>query len=65
MARRTFSGSLVTEWPATQAWPPLGLSSVVRMRIVVVLPAPFGPMKPKTLPSSMLKCKSLSAVRPL
>ena len=31
--------------------PPSGGSSVVRMRTAVVLPAPFGPSRPSTLPA--------------
>ena len=37
--------------PATRACPLVGRSSVVRMRTVVVLPAPFGPSRPSTAPS--------------
>src|SRR6516162_576865 len=40
------------EWPQTLASPQEGFSSVARMRIVVVLPAPLGPMKPYTSPRS-------------
>ena len=39
--------------PNTVALPSAGLSSVVSMRIVVVLPAPFGPSSPKVSPGSM------------
>ena len=38
--------SLTTSWPATVARPPVGSSSVVSIRTVVVLPAPLGPRKP-------------------
>ena len=37
--------------PSRVASPDVGASSVVSMRTVVVLPAPFGPRKPKTSPS--------------
>jgi hypothetical protein len=46
MARRTPRGSRVTELPATQASPEVGWSSVVSMRMVVVLPEPLGPTNP-------------------
>src|ERR1700677_3013739 len=54
--RRTATGSAVTSSPATRAVPDVGRSSVRRMRIVVVLPAPFGPSSPKIslLPTSKL-----------
>jgi len=42
------------ENPHTLASPQLGLRSVARMRMVVVLPAPFGPMNPYTSPLSSL-----------
>jgi len=60
--RRTPRGSLITEQPPTQASPLVGRSRVVRMRMVVVLPAPLGPTKPKTEPSSTLKETSRTAV---
>ena len=44
--RRTASGAAETSWPATTARPDVGRSSVASMRIVVVLPAPFGPSSP-------------------
>ncbi|SRR5690606_33128201 len=50
MDARTRSGSLRTSIPATSAYPASGLSNVVRMRTVVVLPAPFGPSNPSTDP---------------
>ena len=39
-----------TSWPATTARPPVGLSTVLRIRRVVVLPAPLGPSSPKISP---------------
>jgi hypothetical protein len=42
--RRTRSGSSTTENPSTSASPYVGSSSVARIRMLVVLPAPFGPM---------------------
>jgi hypothetical protein len=46
-----FSG--VSGTPATVAEPEDGASSVPSVRTVVVLPAPFGPRKPKTSPCSI------------
>ncbi len=40
--------SLITSWPRTRAVPPSGRVKVVRMRIMVVLPAPLGPRNPNT-----------------
>ena len=37
-------------WPAITAVPFVGGRKPVSMRIVVVLPAPFGPRKPTTSP---------------
>ncbi len=42
--------------------PESGLSKVARILTVVVLPAPFGPSTPKTVPSSTSNDKSLSAL---
>ena len=52
MRRRAASGSRATSTPATRAVPEVIESSVVSMRIVVDLPAPFGPRKPKISPAS-------------
>ena len=52
---RTAAASRTTSWPSTRAVPPSGRSSVARMRIVVVLPAPFGPRTPKRLPRGMAR----------
>ena len=52
MLRLTSTDCLATSKPATVAVPDVGLRRVVRMRRVVVLPAPFGPRKPTTSPSS-------------
>ena len=48
MLRRTCSDCVTTSKPATVAEPSVGFSSVVSMRSVVVLPAPFGPRNPTT-----------------
>src|SRR4051812_39166861 len=55
MLRRTASRSLTTSCPATSARPLVGLASVHSMLIVVVLPAPLGPRKPKTSPGATSK----------
>jgi hypothetical protein len=52
MRRRTASGSLATSAPATRAVPDVIDSSVVSIRTVVDLPAPFGPRNPNTSPAS-------------
>ena len=41
--------------PATRAVPLVGGIYPVSIRTVVLLPAPFGPRKPKTSPRLMLK----------
>src|SRR4051795_11025470 len=48
--RRTASASRTTSWPSTYAVPSSGSISVASIRIVVVLPAPFGPRNPYTVP---------------
>ncbi|KYF95496.1 hypothetical protein BE20_45285 [Sorangium cellulosum] len=48
--RRTSSGSSKTSYPWTRAVPADAEMKQVRMRIVVDLPAPFGPRKPTTSP---------------
>ena len=50
MLARTAAGSVATSWPATIARPPVGLRTVLRMRRVVVFPAPLGPSRPKISP---------------
>src|SRR5215831_14680642 len=47
--------------PPTVAVPASGTISVARTRIVVVLPAPFGPTKPKISPRGTRKSTSSSA----
>ncbi len=41
--------------PATDALPAVGRASPVRIRMVVVLPAPFGPSRPKTEPRGTIE----------
>src|SRR6185436_3005242 len=58
----TASGSATTSMPATDAVPEVGCSSPQRMRIVVVLPEPFGPRIPKISPGRISKEMSSTAV---
>ena len=52
---RTTLASVRTSWPKTRAWPLSAPSTVVRIRMTVVLPAPFGPRRPKMVPASTPK----------
>src|ERR1043166_3657000 len=58
------SGATVTSIPATSADPSDGSSSPHSMRMVVVLPDPFGPSRPKTSPRSMRRLSCATAVSP-
>src|SRR6266705_2789883 len=64
MLRRTVSRSETTSWPATLAVPEVGSARVHRILMVVDLPAPFGPRKPKVSPvdtsKSMPRTASIS-----
>src|SRR5215469_2604797 len=51
----TSMGCSRTSKPATEAVPAVGGRKQVRTRIVVVLPAPFGPRKPTIWPFSTSK----------
>src|SRR5579863_3458526 len=53
--RRTAMVSLTTSWPNTSAWPESGGRRVTSILIVVVLPAPLGPSRPKISPEVMSK----------
>src|SRR5580692_3625031 len=59
---RTWRGWRATSKPATNAWPPLGVMSVVSIRTMVVLPAPLGPSSPKTSPRRTSKLTLSTAV---
>jgi hypothetical protein len=61
MFARTCSGWVSTSKPATVARPPVGRRTVLRMRRVVVLPAPFGPRSPKIAPGRHSKLMSETA----
>src|SRR3981081_2449828 len=50
--------------PPTEASPASAELSVARIRIVVVLPAPLGPTKPKISPFGTVKVTSSSATWP-
>ena len=56
------SGSSRTSYPATRAVPLVGTDSVVIIRTVVVLPAPFGPSSPSTVPGATVKLTPSTAV---
>ena len=58
---RSAAACLTTSRPTTRACPPSGCSSVDRMRTAVVLPAPFGPSSPRTVPVGALKSTPQSA----
>src|ERR1700683_2473818 len=60
--RRTLSACRAMSKPLTVAVPEVGAMSVVSIRMSVDLPAPFGPSKPKTSPSSTSKVTPLTAV---
>ena len=64
-SRAPRAGSRSRSAPATVAVPAVGRSSVVSMRSVVVLPAPFGPRKPTISPSPTVRStpRTASTVR--
>src|SRR3990170_9035849 len=62
--RWTAIGSATMSWPATRARPSVGGRTVARIRIVVVLPAPFGPRNPKTVRSGTWNVAPSSAFAP-
>ena len=51
-------------WPQMLAVPLVGVMKPAIMRIVVDLPAPLGPRKPRTSPGSTEKVRSSTASRP-
>ena len=59
--RRTSAGCDTTSTPATRAVPESGRARVVRIRTAVVLPAPFGPRSPSTVPAGTAKSTPPSA----
>ena len=64
-APTTCAGALSAAYsmPFTSARPDVGRSNPRTMRIVVDLPAPWGPMKPVTTPAATPKLRSCTAVR--
>src|SRR5208337_382425 len=60
---RTASGSRPTSCPATTARPDVGLSRPHSMRMVVDLPAPLGPRKPKTSPLGISRLSRSTATK--
>ena len=50
--------------PPTSARPDVGMTRVVSMLAVVVLPAPFGPSKPKISPWATVRFMPSTAVTP-
>src|SRR6185436_18432793 len=49
--------------PSTRAVPPVGSDSPNSIRMVVVLPAPLGPSKPKTSPCWTVRSSASTAVK--
>ncbi|VVB66618.1 Uncharacterised protein [Candidatus Gugararchaeum adminiculabundum] len=60
---RTNAASSFMSKDATRATPSLGVMSVVSIFMVVVLPAPFGPRKPKSSPFFMRRSMPSTAVK--
>ena len=50
--------------PPTNASPDVGITRVVSMLAVVVLPAPLGPSSPKISPSATVRLSPSTAVTP-
>src|SRR6516162_6961515 len=61
MTARTCSAFPTTSRPSTLACPASGSRTVARIRTAVVLPAPFGPSRPSTLPASTARSMPSSA----
>src|SRR5712692_124626 len=59
---RTVSGSFCTSTPLIRARPVSGASRVAKIRTRVVLPAPFGPSRPCTVPAGTLMSTPASAL---
>src|SRR6185295_1469407 len=63
MRRLTSSGCRLTSKPPTMARPEVGAISPHSTRMVVDLPAPLGPRKPKISPGGTSRFKSATAVK--
>src|ERR1035437_2791920 len=61
--RRTFPASRTRSKPLTRAAPEVGFRRVVNIIRVVVLPAPFGPSRPKNSPSPTSSVRSFTATK--
>src|SRR5215469_1960799 len=61
---RAFRDSLNTSWFAMEANPDVAGKKLDNIRIVVLLPAPFGPKKPTISPFATSKLRLLIAVTP-
>src|SRR6185312_5867672 len=48
--------------PSTRSWPPLAIACPVSSRIVVDLPAPLGPSRPRQMPSGTSRSSPSTAV---
>src|SRR5262245_45656170 len=62
MTARTALVSVATSWPATRTVPPSAFINVVSTFTVVVLPAPFGPSREKTVPAGTSRSMPSSTV---
>ena len=62
MIRRIRAVSVATSKPKIRASPLVGRSSVVRILISVVLPAPLGPSSPKNSPGATSRSTPASAM---
>lgn len=60
---RTNRGAENTDWPSTVTSPRAGMASAAMSRRGVVLPAPFGPIRPNACPSSTRKLIRLTTTR--
>src|ERR1039457_6298515 len=63
MRRRTCAGDFMMSKPATLAVPEVGSSNVVSILIVVLLPAPLGPSRPKISPEGTSKLIASTATK--
>jgi hypothetical protein len=60
---RTALASATMSWPSIVAVPDVGARVVVRIEMVVVLPAPFGPSSAKNSPARTSKLMPSTALR--
>ncbi len=63
MSGRIASACVTTSSPSTHARPADGASSVVRILMSVVLPAPFGPRRPNSSPGRTSRSTSRRATK--